>query len=98
MRKQKKKMLWPVYFDASRTRKEGRKVPKNAAIPNPSLDEIRRAVERLDLMPEVEAVGAHPAMPWRKTGRVWIQKEDMNGKVLLEIAKEIMASRQKTEK
>lgn len=98
MRKQKKTILWPVYFDSSKTRKEGRKVPKNVAVSNPNLIEVQKAAERLGLEPETEANAVHPAIPWRKTGRIWIQKKGAKTQTLMKIAKEIVAIRQQTKK
>ena len=98
MQKQKKMILWPVYFDSSRTRKEGRRVLKNVAVLTPNLDEIRRAAERLGLMSETEENVAHPAMPWRKTGRIWVQKKGTKMQILMKITKEIVAIRLKAQK
>jgi signal recognition particle subunit SRP19 len=98
VQKQEKTILWPVYFDSSKTRKEGRRVPKNVAVPNPNLDELRRAAEHLGLTPETEENVAHPAMPWRKTGRLWIRKRGTKTQTLMKIIKEIAAIRQKTKK
>jgi len=98
VQKQKKTILWPVYFDSSKTRKEGRRVPKNVAVPNASLDEIRKAAEQLGLMPKAEENVAHPAMPRRKTGRIWVQKKGTKMQILMKITKEIVAIRQRTQK
>jgi signal recognition particle subunit SRP19 len=94
VRKQKKTIIWPVYFDSSKTRKEGRKVPKNAAVSNPSLTEVQRASERLGLKPDVDGDAAHSAIPWRKTGRIWVQTRGTKTKVLMKIATETATIRQ----
>ncbi len=98
MRKQKKTILWPVYFDSSRTRKEGRKIPKSIGVPNPNLAELQRAAEGLKLKPEVEVNVTHSTIPWRKTGRVWVQKKGTKMQTLMKIAKEIIANRQQAKK
>jgi len=98
LRKQKKVVVWPVYFDFSKTRKEGRKVPKSAAVLNPNLAELQRAAEWLGLKPEVEVNAAHPTVPRRKTGRIWVQKSGSKTQTLLKIAKEIVAIRQQAKK
>jgi len=98
MRKQKKIILWPVYFDSSKTRKEGRKVPKSVAVSNPNLAELQRVAEHLRLKPEAEANTAHSAAPWRKTGRIWVQKKGAKMQILMKIAKEIVAIRQQAKK
>lgn len=98
VRKQKKTIIWPVYFDSSKTRREGRKIPKNVTVPNPNLAELQKAAEQLGLKPEPEADVAHPAIPWRKTGRLWIQLKGAKIPTLLKIAKEIVSMRQQAKK
>lgn len=94
MRKQDKVMLWPVYFDRSRTKKEGRRVPKNIAVPNPRLKELHVAAEHLGLKPDVKADAAHPATPWLKTGRLWVQKDKSKTSTLIKVADELVRVRQ----
>ena len=98
MRKQKKTILWPVYFDSSKTRKEGRKVPKSIAVSNPNLAELQKAAEQLGLKPEAEVHVAHSAVSWRKTGRIWVQKSGSKMQTLMKIAEKIEATRQKAKK
>lgn len=98
MRKQKKTILWPVYFDSSKTRKEGRKVPKNVAVLNPSLAELQQVAEHLGLKPEGDGNAAHPAIPWQKTGRIWIENKETKMQILMKTAKEIVAIRQQTKR
>ena len=74
MRKQNKIVIWPVYFDSTKARGQGRKIPKRYAVPNPKLDEVCKALDKLKLKYEVVADAAYPKMPWRKTGMVYIEK------------------------
>ncbi len=98
MRKQKKTLLWPAYFDSSKTRREGRKISKSAAIQNPNLIEIQKAAVFLKLEPEIEADFMYPANPWKKTGRIWVNCKNTKAKTLTRIAKEISNIRQQTPK
>ena len=93
MKKQESTILWPVYFDSSKTRSEGRKLPKNLAMSDPTLAELQAAAARLGLHPEIEADAAHPAIPWRKTGRIRIQKRHPKMQALAKIAKEVASIR-----
>ena len=77
-------MVWPVYFDSSKSREQGRKIPKKLAVPNPKLEEIVRAAQKLNLKIEVVEDAAYPKMPWRRTGLIFIEKR---GKSKLEILK-----------
>jgi signal recognition particle subunit SRP19 len=98
MRKQKKTILWPVYFDVSKTKKEGRRVPKSFAIPNPTLAELQKAAESLGLKPEINVEAVHPAAPWRKTGRILVEKSGTKMQTLTKVAKRLLTIRQQTTK
>ena len=89
MRKQNKIVLWPVYFDANKTRDEGRRVPKKLAIPSPNLDEIQKAVKRMGLQPEVIHDAIHPNSPRQETGLLIIPKRNSKVETLRKIAKEL---------
>lgn len=70
--------LYPVYFDKTRSRKEGRRVGKHLAIENPLAYNIVLAVSRLGLGLEIgfEPDKLHPK-DWANPGRVRILlKED----------------------
>jgi len=66
--------LWPAYFDSARSWSEGRRVPLNLAVINPSVDEISDAARRLGLEAIVEADKCYPSTWWRREGRVLIRK------------------------
>ncbi|RYP74480.1 hypothetical protein DL771_002954 [Monosporascus sp. 5C6A] len=61
--------IYPVYFDATRTRAEGRRVPASLAVANPLAREIATACAQLRLQPVFEAHRAHPK-DWANPGRV----------------------------
>lgn len=68
--------LYPIYFDQSRTRAEGRRVGKEQAVPNPLAREICDAVISLGLNITLEAGKTHPK-DWANPGRVRVLlKED----------------------
>jgi len=94
MRKQNKIVLWPVYFDSTKTRLEGRKVPKSLATPSPRLEEIRKAMERVGLRPEIVPDAVYPSVPWQKTGLFVVPKKGSKVKTLRKIAKELLDVRQ----
>ncbi|KAI0809480.1 signal recognition particle, SRP19 subunit [Xylaria sp. FL0064] len=62
-------MLYPIYFDATRTRSEGRRVPATLAVKNPLAREIANACAALRLSPVFEAHRTHP-QDWANPGRV----------------------------
>ena len=68
--------LYPLYFDATRTRAEGRRVGKELAVENPLAREIVDAVQPLGLNVVFEPGKMHPKN-WANPGRVRILvKED----------------------
>lgn len=93
MRKQEKYVIWPAYFDQSKTRSEGRKIPKSQAQAAPKLEEIQRAAQKLDLQPEVRLELAYPAQSWQKTGMLLINKKGSKLECVRRIAKELAAQR-----
>ena len=89
MQKRDKIVLWPVYFDSTKTRLEGRRVPKRLATPSPKLDMIKRALEENNLQPEVVPAAARPNTPWRETGFIIINKGESKTKTIYEVAKKL---------
>ncbi len=70
-------VLWPLYFDIRRSRSEGRRVPKNAAVPSPTLDDLARTARSLGIRVKREAECSHPKRPWAKEGRLWVSTSDV---------------------
>lgn len=88
-KKQGKIMVWPVYFDISKTRKDGRKVPKSLAVKDPNISELKKASDLLGLEIKVDSEGAHPAFPWQRTGRVFIKRTLTKKKTLIALAEKL---------
>lgn len=61
--------LYPLYFDASRSRAEGRRVPAHLAVRNPLARDIATACSRLRLATLLEPDKMHPR-DWANPGRV----------------------------
>ncbi|KAJ6441921.1 signal recognition particle seC65 subunit [Purpureocillium lavendulum] len=61
--------LYPVYFDATRSRAEGRRVPASLAVRNPLARDIANACSRLRLQTLLEPEKTHPK-DWANPGRV----------------------------
>ena len=82
-------VLWPVYFDSTRTRAEGRKVPKRLAKPSPTLSMLEKAVVNLGFSHEVVADAAYPRFSWKKNGLVLVKKTKPKNRIVVEVAQEI---------
>ena len=81
-----KYVIWPVYFDKSVSRLNGRKVSKKHAVEKPSIENISKAAKSLGLNPVLEKTAAHPSKQWKSEGRILVDKKDAKSKLLVQIA------------
>jgi signal recognition particle subunit SRP19 len=93
MRKQDKAIIWPAYFDVSKTRERGRRVPKSLAVPNPKVEELQTAARRLGLKSEVVALVSYPKVPWQKTGSMLVEKKTPKEQIIKKLAKQLVKIR-----
>ncbi|MGD8566231.1 MAG: signal recognition particle subunit SRP19/SEC65 family protein [Candidatus Bathyarchaeota archaeon] len=92
MRKQKKTVLWPVYFDSMKTRKLGRKVPKELAIASPKILEIKEALGKIGLDCELILDASHP-QTLKKNGMLTVEKLEPKNELIKKIAKNLVEIR-----
>ena len=81
-----KYVIYPIYFDKSVSRLNGRKVAKKNAIEKPTAENISKAAKSLGLNPLFEKDAAHPSRRWKKEGRILVDKKDTKSKTLVKIA------------
>jgi signal recognition particle subunit SRP19 len=93
MRKQEKAIIWPAYFDLNKTRKQGRRVPKNLAVQSPKIEEIEEATKTLNLNHEITLEKGYPRTPWFKAGMLLVQKQGSKEQVIKKIAKQLFKNR-----
>jgi len=93
MRKQDKVILWPAYFDSTKARGEGRKIPKNLAVASPKITELKEAVERLSMEHELVLEASYPKTPWLKTGMLLVAKKGAKNKMIKKIATQLVKIR-----
>ena len=80
--------VWPEYFDINLTRAQGRRLPKNLCVENPSLDLIAKGAMMLDLEYEILENMSYPKFPRAKHGCVRVERSELPKTILLpEIAK-----------
>ena len=83
-------IFWPQYFDAKRSRNNGRRLSKKLAIEKLTTKEIATAAKRLGYQVEIEGNYRYPRTWYENPGRVLINtKGKRKSKVLLEVAREI---------
>jgi signal recognition particle subunit SRP19 len=96
LRKRDKFVLWPLYFDSTKTRSVGRRVPESLAVPAPKLKELQKAVEQVGLQPEIVMDIGHPNSPWQKTGLIVVPKRGSKTQILRRVAEELFKARRQT--
>ena len=79
-------VIWPLYFDAARSRSEGRMVPASVAISSPTLDQLITAAIRAGYKPEIERDKRHPSNWYESSGRILVPKKEPKSAVLRKIA------------
>jgi len=89
MRKLNKFIIWPIYFDQAKTRKEGRRVSKNQAVISPKIAELKEAADKLRLQSEVNLEAHFPKTHWLKSGMLLIEKRESKEEMIKEIAKQL---------
>jgi signal recognition particle subunit SRP19 len=98
VRKQDKIIIWSVYFDQTKTRKNGRRVTKNLAVQHPKIVEVKMAVERLGLNHEFIPDVGYPKAPWLKTGMILVEKKGSKEQVMKKIANQLLKVRSENPK
>jgi signal recognition particle subunit SRP19 len=98
MRQQDKAIIWPVYFDLSRTRKMGRRISKSIAIKSPKINEIANAASKLGFQYQVIPEVSHPKKPWVNTGLLLIEKKFPKEQLLNKIAQQLLKNRSNSSK
>jgi signal recognition particle subunit SRP19 len=90
-------IFWPQYFDAKRSRTNGRRLPKKFSIEKVTLEDIAKAARNLGYKTEIEKNYKYPKTWWEDSGRVLIDsKGKKKSKVILEVAKEMRKSHTKS--
>jgi signal recognition particle subunit SRP19 len=93
MRKQDKVIMWPAYFDSTRSRSGGRRVPKNLAVTIPRIVEVKEATEKAGLKCELVPEVGYSKNPWSKTGMVLVEKKGSKTQTIMIIGKQLFEMR-----
>lgn len=68
-------VIWPAFLDRELTRREGRRVARERAVPDPSVDEIAEAVRQVGYDTVVERDKTYPR-EYEPRGRVLVKDAD----------------------
>jgi len=86
-----KYVIWPIYFDKGTSRANGRRVPKNLAINNPTAQDIFKVAQSLSLNPQIEKK-SYPSVWWTQ-GRLLVEQKRSKTEIIRTIAQKL-ANRQ----
>ncbi len=84
-----KLVVWPLYFDAARSRSEGRAVSLQDAVKEPAIDDVMTAALRSGLKPEIEREKKHPKTWTDASGRILVPKSQPKSEILKKISKNL---------
>jgi len=93
MKDETKTIIWPAYIDSTKSKSEGRKIPKKQAVNSPKLREITQAAKKLRLNPSVEKYKSYPSSWWEGSGRIIIDRNMSKQEVLIKLSNLINGSR-----
>jgi signal recognition particle subunit SRP19 len=88
-RQDNKYIIYPIYFDANVSRKNGRRVPLNLSVEKPDLSDILKTAKNLGFHPEIENDSSHPLRHWKSEGRILIDKKKSKQSMILQISKSL---------
>jgi len=71
-------IVWPANLDSSKTRLEGRKIPKGQSVQAPRVDELAEAARRLSVEVEITPQKSRPRNWWERTGYITVPKNSPN--------------------
>ena len=80
-------IIWPVYIDKKKSRREGRRVSEDLAIENVKLKDIEKALKKLGLEPKVCRDKRYPRQHWDVCGCIEIDYKGNKLQLLKEICK-----------
>jgi len=87
-------IVWASSIDRSRTRRQGRRIPKSLSVDSPRLSEIETAAKATSLIAVAKPGGARPASWWDKSGYLMVEKGKLGrSEILKTIAKQVTKER-----
>nr|MDO8109374.1 signal recognition particle subunit SRP19/SEC65 family protein [Candidatus Sigynarchaeota archaeon] len=102
MRNKHQISIYPCYFDVKRSRRMGRRVPKNLAVQRPMVEELKLIADILKLVYEVDPEAKHPSSWWDENpGRLLVKQQDQanqkveKAKLVAKFAKYLIAVKKK---
>ena len=81
--------IWPQYLNQDLSLNEGRKISKEDAVKEQSLNDIERALKRLGLKYNIQKEFSYPGKWYEKSGRILVEWEGTKLELIREISLKI---------
>jgi signal recognition particle subunit SEC65 len=82
-------VIWPIYFDSTKTRSKGRMVRAADSVASPTIEDVLAAALKAGFKPEIEKEKKHPGT-WRESsGRILVPKREPKMAILKKIARSL---------
>ena len=81
--------VWPQYLNKNLTLNEGRKIAKDDAVKDPTLNELERAAKRLGLKYTINQEVSYPGKWYEKSGRILVEWDATKLELIRELSSEI---------
>ena len=85
--------IWPQYLNKDLSLSEGRKIAKEDAVKEPTVNDIEKALKRLGLEYEVQKEFSYPGKWYEKSGRILVEWEGTKLELIREVSSEIKEMR-----
>jgi signal recognition particle subunit SRP19 len=82
-------VVWPEYFDANRSRSQGRKVSKKFAVSNPTTEAIAKVLIHMELDFRIEEDKSYPGNWHHHKGRILVEDSIPKTELIQEIAEKL---------
>jgi signal recognition particle subunit SRP19 len=79
-------VIYPVYFDKSVSRLNGRRISLKHAVEKPTVETIAKAAKSLGITTTIQKDAVYSSTPYKKDGRLLIEKKGPKTKLLLQLA------------
>ena len=77
MRRRGLTVIWPQYFDSSRSLREGRRIPKELGTIKPTVVDLSVATKRMKLKSEVDQFAKYPRSTWDPPGLLMVNTKGL---------------------
>lgn len=85
--------IWPQYMDKKLTHSQGRKIAKEFAVSEPTINEIERALKRLNLSHSIQKERSYPGKWYENSGRALVEWEGTKLELIKEVSLKIKEMR-----